>query len=109
LLKNEYQFIVDKYPDAVPAIKLLFTVLLELKDLASFTPTPVGQSEEWAAIISFTEETRENYCKSLRRKTLFSALHRTYMTLNELKAALKSKHQTRTIKMQDDGFKLVRS
>jgi hypothetical protein len=63
----------------------------------------VGQSEELAAITSSAEENRENYCKVLRGKTLFSALYGTYtVMLNELKSVLKNSQQ-------GDGFKEVRS
>jgi hypothetical protein len=95
-LKNEYHFIVDEYPDAPPAMELLSKVLCDIEDLAGFTPPPVDQSQEWAAIVSSAEESCGNYCKSLRGQTLFSALYGTYtVPLNELTAVLKSKHHTK--------------
>jgi hypothetical protein len=61
-----------------------------------------------AAIISSAEESSENYCKSLRRKTLFSVLYCTYVVLlNELKAVLKSKYQAGQPKIQHDRFQEV--
>jgi hypothetical protein len=61
-------------------------------------------------VISSTEKSREYYFRSLRRKTLFSALYGTYtMKLNELQAVLKARHQTGQPKMQGDGFTEVRS
>jgi hypothetical protein len=77
-LKNENKDLVNKNPDAVASIKQLFKVLCDLEDLASHTPLSVGQSEEWASITSSAEENRENFCKALRGKTLFSALYGTY-------------------------------
>jgi hypothetical protein len=55
-------------------------------------------------MFSSAEDSRENYCKFLRRKTLFSALYGTYIvTLNDPKKVLKESSQ------QVDGFKEVRS
>jgi hypothetical protein len=64
----------------------------------------VGHSEEWVSITSSAEQNRENFCKVLRGKTLFSALYGTYtVTLNELKSVLKASSQ------KGDGFKEVRN
>jgi hypothetical protein len=99
LLKNEYQSIVKKYLDVAPAVKLLFKVVCDIEDLSDFTPAPVGPSEEWATIISSAEEGREHDCNSLGGKTLFSALYETYkVTMNELQAVMKTKHQAGQIK-----------
>jgi hypothetical protein len=102
-LQNEYKGLVSKNSDAAASIKQLLKVLCDLEDLASYTPLSVGQSEECATITSSKEENRENFCKALRGKTLFSALNGTYtVTLNELKSLLKASSQ------QGDGFKGVR-
>jgi hypothetical protein len=54
----------------------------------------VGESEEWAAIVSSAEDNCERYCKGLSSKTLFNALYGTYtVTLNELKNVLKARSQ----------------
>lgn len=88
-LTNEYQSIVDKYPDA--AAMKCYLKFCYIENLAGITPAPVGQGEEWAAIISSAEENREYSCKSLRGKTRFSAGYGTYtVTLNELKAVMNS-------------------
>jgi hypothetical protein len=90
-------------------MKLLFKVVCDIEDLADFTLASVGQSGIRAAIIS-SEENRENYCKSLRGKILFSALYGPYtVTLIKLKAVLESKHQTGQQQMQDNGLQEVRS
>jgi hypothetical protein len=95
---------VSKNPDAAASIKQLFKVLCDLEDLASYTPLSVGQSEEWASLTSSAEENRENFCKALRGKSLFSALYGTYtVMMNELKSVLKASSQ------QGDGFKEVRN
>jgi hypothetical protein len=100
-LKTEYKDIVSKNPDAEASLKQLFKVLCDLEDLASYTPLSVGQSEKWATITSSAEDNREQYCKALRGKTLFSALNGTYtVTLNELKGVLKASSQ------QGDGRRL---
>jgi hypothetical protein len=53
-------------------------VLRDHEDLASYTSLSVGQSEEWASITSSAEENRENFCKAIRGKTLFSAVWHLY-------------------------------
>jgi hypothetical protein len=64
-------------------------VLCDLEDLASYTPLSVGQNEKWPTIRSSAEDNREQFCKVLQGKTLFSALYGTYtVTLNELKGVL---------------------
>jgi hypothetical protein len=108
-LKTAYSEIVDKHPDAAASMNQLYKVLCEIEDLASFTPAPVGESGEWAAIVSSAEDNRENHCKALRGKPLFSALYGTYtVTLNELKNVLKASSQAGQTKKADD-FKEVRS
>jgi hypothetical protein len=85
-LKKEYETIVNTHPDAVPCMQQLFKVLCDLEDLARSTPAPVGQSEEWAAVIRAAEDNRESYSVALQGKTLYSALYGTYtVTLSELK------------------------
>jgi hypothetical protein len=72
----------------------LFKVLCEIEDLASYTPSSVGESEQWAAIVSSAEDYPESYCNALRGKTLFTALYGTYtVTLLELKNVLKASSQ----------------
>jgi hypothetical protein len=39
--------------------------------VASFTPAAVGESAEWAAIVSAADGNRINYCKALSGKTLY--------------------------------------
>jgi hypothetical protein len=51
-LKTEYSAIVDKHQDAAASMQQLYKVLCDIVDLASFTPAPVGESGEWAAIVS---------------------------------------------------------
>jgi hypothetical protein len=51
----------------------------------------VGESVEWTSIVNTAEDNRENYCKALTAKPLFSALYGTYtVTGIELKAVLKA-------------------
>jgi hypothetical protein len=51
----------------------------------------VGEGEQWSSIISAAEENRQNFCKALSGKTLFSALYGMYIVvLQELKALLKA-------------------
>jgi hypothetical protein len=75
-------------------------VLCEIENLANSTPISVGESKEWAAIISSAEDNREDYCKVLKGKTLFIALYGMYtLTLLDLKKIQKDSTQ------QEDGFK----
>jgi hypothetical protein len=58
--------------------------------MASFTPSTVGESPEWASIVDSAEENTATFCKALSGKPLFSALHSIYtVTLGELKTMLK--------------------
>jgi hypothetical protein len=66
-------------------------VVGDIEDVARHIPASVGESAEWTAIVNAAEENRENYCKALHGKTLFSALYGIYtVTLDELKAVLKA-------------------
>jgi hypothetical protein len=59
--------------------------------MARSTPASVGESEQWSSIINTEEENRENFCKVLTGKNLYSALHCTYtVALNDVKAVLKA-------------------
>jgi hypothetical protein len=108
-LKSEYNAIISTYPDASSSMQQLLKVLSDIEDLASYTPASIGESKEWAKIISSAEENRKNCCKAIQGKTLFSILYGTYtVMLNELKSALKASTQTEQTK-QGDGFKEVRS
>jgi hypothetical protein len=77
-LKTQYKDIASKYPDATPSIQQLLKVLCDGENLANSTPISVGESKEWAAIISSAEDNREDNCKVLKGKTLFSTLYGTY-------------------------------
>jgi hypothetical protein len=46
-----------------------------IADLASCTRASVGESEEWAAIVTSAEDNRESYCKAISGRALFSALY----------------------------------
>jgi hypothetical protein len=84
-------------------------VLSCIEDVANITPTSVGESKEWAAIVSSAEENHKIYCQALHGKPLFSALYGTYtVKLNELKSVLKASGQAGQTKQADD-FKEVRN
>jgi hypothetical protein len=83
--------------------------------MARYIPALVGESEQWSSIITMAEENRQNFCKVLNGKNLFSALYGMYtVALHELKAVLKASTpagQSKTPKStatQEDGFKEVR-
>jgi hypothetical protein len=60
---------------------------MPLEALAGCTPRPVGESEEYAAVIRAAENNLESYSVALQGKTLYSALYGNYtVTLNELKS-----------------------
>jgi hypothetical protein len=84
-----------QYPDAASSVRQLLKVLCDIENLASNKPVSIGESEQWAAIMS-----SETYCKALRGKPLYSALYGAYtMTLNDLNKVLK------TSTLQEEGFK----
>jgi hypothetical protein len=77
-LKSEYQRLIGQFPDADTQLKQLFNILCDIEDVAGYIPASVSGSEQWSSIVSTTEENRQNYCKALTGKTLFSALYGTY-------------------------------
>jgi hypothetical protein len=114
-LKSEYKRLLSQSPDADAQLKQLFKVLCDIEDVAGYTPASVGDSDQWSSIVSTAEENRQNFCKVLGGKTLFSALYGTYkVALQELKAVLKAStpaDPTQTPKpasTQEDGFTDVR-
>jgi hypothetical protein len=87
----------------------------DIEDVAGYTPASVGESDQWSSIVNTADKNRQNFCKALTGKTLFSALYGTYtVALQELKAVLKASDpagQSQTPKSsatQEDSFKEVR-
>jgi hypothetical protein len=108
-LEREYQKTGITNPEAVSSKQHLFKVLCDLQALAGCTPTSVGESEEWAAVIRAAEDNLACYSVALQVKALYSALYETYtVTLNELKKVLKSRSQVGQPN-QADAFQEVRS
>jgi hypothetical protein len=82
---------------------MLFNLLGDIEGVAAFSPASVGNSEQWSAIVNSPEENRQNPCKALSGKTLFSALYGIYAaTFLGLKAVLQA------AATQEEGFKEVR-
>jgi hypothetical protein len=95
-LQKDFQNKGKTHPDAVPS-------------LAGCTPRPVGESEEWAAVITAAEDNLESHSVALQGKTLYSALYGNYaVALNELKCVLKYSSSARQPNQGDD-FQEVRS
>jgi hypothetical protein len=114
-LKSEYRQLLGQFPDADAQLKQLFKVVCDIEDVPGHTPASVGESEQWSSIVNTAEENRQNFCKALNGKTLFSALYGTYtVALQELKALLKASspagksETTKCAASQEDGFKGVR-
>jgi hypothetical protein len=102
IAQTQYKDRTNKYSDVAPTMKQLLKLLCDIEPLANSTPIAAGESKKWAAVISSTEDNRENYCKVLKGKTLFCALCGTYtVTLHDLRKVLKD------IAQQVDGFKEV--
>jgi hypothetical protein len=75
---------MGRFPDADAQLKQLFKVLCDIEDVAGYNPASVGESEQWSSIVSAAEDKRQNFCKALTGKTLFSALCGMYtVTLQE--------------------------
>jgi hypothetical protein len=113
-LKSEYHSLIGQFPDADAQLKTLFNVLGDTEGVAAYTPASVGNSDQWSATVN-SAENRQNLCKALGGRTLFSALYGTYtVALHEIKAVLKEStlaSQSKTPKSaatQEDGFKEVR-
>jgi hypothetical protein len=114
-LKSEYRQLLGQFPDAEAQLNLLLKEVCDIEDVAGYTPASVGETEQWSSIVNMAEENRQNFCKALNGKTLFSALYGTYtVALQELKALLKASspagksETTKCAASQEDGFKEVR-
>jgi hypothetical protein len=46
-------------------MRQLYKILCDIEDVAGYTPASVGESEQWASIVSRVEENRANFCKAL--------------------------------------------
>jgi hypothetical protein len=68
-LQDQYKEIKEQYPDAETQYRRLFDILCDIEDVASFTPAAVGESAEWAAIVSAADDNRVNYSKAISGKT----------------------------------------
>jgi hypothetical protein len=55
-------------------MSLVYIRKFAVENLTSNALVSVGESKEWAAIISSAEDNRESYCKALRGKPLYNAL-----------------------------------
>jgi hypothetical protein len=95
-------------------MKRLFKVLCDIENVAGYTPPSEGDSDKWSSIVNAAED-KQNFCKGLGGKTLYSALYGTYtVALQELKALLKASitaDPTPTSKpasTQENGFTEVR-
>jgi hypothetical protein len=87
-LKSQYQQLIGQFPHV--QLKQLFKVIRDITEMARYTPALVGESEQWSSIVSMMEENRQNFCKVLNGKNLFSVLYGMYtVTLYELKAVPK--------------------
>jgi hypothetical protein len=86
-LKTESSKIIETHPDAAAPMRQLFKVLCEIEDLASHTPTSVGERAMGC----------KSYCNALCGKTLFSALY------GEVKNVLQASSQaSRKSKAEND-------
>jgi hypothetical protein len=114
-LKSEYRRLIGQFPDSDALLKQLFKVLCDIEDFAGYTLFSVGETEHCSSIVNVAEENRQNFCKALNGKTLFSVLYGTYtVALQELKAVLKAskpagKCQTpKSSETQEEGLKGIR-
>jgi hypothetical protein len=104
-LKSEYRQLLGQFPDAEAQLKQLFKVVCDIEDVAGYTPASVGESEQWSSIVNFAEENRQNFCKKLNGRTLFSALNGTYtVALQELKFS--SNHMICVTEAMNSGWRL---
>jgi hypothetical protein len=55
-LQSEYPALIEKYPDADIQYRQIFKVLCTSENVAGYTPSAVGESAEWTAVVSTAEE-----------------------------------------------------
>jgi hypothetical protein len=90
-LRTESKDLINESPEARDVIERVLNTLDDIVSLASCTPTTVGQSQEWAGIVSTAQEDKEKLCTILQGKGLFSALYGVYsLTLANLKTVLQN-------------------
>jgi hypothetical protein len=105
---------VKQYPEVHQHYRRLFKIICDIEDVSSFTPAAIGESAEWAAIVSAADENRASYCTALTGKALLSALYGTYtVTLDNLKSLVKTSTSDTTKAVtakpaQEEDFKEVR-
>jgi hypothetical protein len=89
-MKSQCHDITYKYPEEDSIVQQVYKMLSDIEILAKCIPAEVEESSGWTTIVNSTEEDRENFCKILNGKLLFSALYGIYsLTFNELKTVLK--------------------
>jgi hypothetical protein len=85
-LNTGYKKLITKYAEAAPSLQQLYKVLCDVEEVAKSTSPLLGESEEWAAIVSSAEDCREIFSRTLRSKLLFTALYGSYtVMLNGIK------------------------
>jgi hypothetical protein len=90
-LTSEYQQLIGQFPVTDARLKQLFKVTCVIEKIARYTPASVGESEQWSSNVSTAVENRQDYCKVLTERTLFSVLYgMCTVALHELKAVLKA-------------------
>jgi hypothetical protein len=112
-LKTEYKRLLSQSPDADAQLKQIFKVLCDIEGVEGYTPASVSDSDQRSSIVNTAEDNRQNFCKALGGKTLYSALYGTYtVALQELKALLNASTtavptptpKPKPASTQEDGF-----
>jgi hypothetical protein len=88
--KIEYSKIIGANLDEAAPMQQLFKVLCEIEDLANYTPSSVGESEELAVIVSSAEEIHESYYNALSGTPLLSALYGIYTVTESNKTTVRN-------------------
>jgi hypothetical protein len=88
---KKLQQLISQFPHADAQLKQLCKAICDIEKMARHTPISVAENQQWSSIVSMAEKSRQNFCKALTGKTMFSDLYYTYtVTLHELKAMLKA-------------------
>jgi hypothetical protein len=96
-LKSEHQQLIEQFSDADAQLKQLLKVIRDIEEMARYTPVSVGENDQWSSIVRTAEENRQNFCKTLTGKTLFSALMACTQSPTRIKGRAEVEHPRRPI------------
>jgi hypothetical protein len=103
-LTAEYKRLQSQSPEADAQLKQLFKVLSAIEVVAGYTPSSVGDSDQWSSIVNTTEDNRQNLYKALGGKTLQCPVWHIHSCSASAKGLAESKHLSTPETDTEAGF-----